>query len=418
MEKVNTDANTVMKYIKFLSFRGNYMNVLIKKARIVDWSQDFLGDLYIENGTICEIGKELNKDCKIINGEGLTLLPSFIDLHVHFRDPGLTYKEDIESGSLAAVKGGFTFVNLMANTKPVTSTMERVKYVLDKGAEIGLVDIHQTVSITRDFDGKDISHLLELEPVVKVISEDGYDVMDDGVMVKAMGIARDKGITIMSHCENHHLSKIDMRLAENTMTWRNIALAEYTGCKVHIAHVSTKESMEYIISAKERNANITCEVAPHHIALTSETDYRVNPPIREKEDVDYLIKAIKDGYVDAIATDHAPHTKEDKINGAPGITGLETAFQVCYTALVKKGHISLSKLSELMSKRPGEIMGVKKGQIKIGYQGDLVLLDLEKESIIDSTKFLSKGKNTPFNGMNVKGEVVKTIKNGKVVYSL
>ncbi len=394
------------------------MDVLIKNARIVDWSQDFIGDVYIKDGIISEIGREIHKDCNIITGEGLTLLPSFIDLHVHFRDPGLTYKEDLESGSLAAVKGGYTMVNLMANTKPVCSTMDTVNYVLQKSREIGLVDVHQTVSITRDFQGTDTSHLDELGPEVKIISEDGFDVMDSAVMLEAMEKARKKGITVMCHSENHELSKIDMRLAENTMTWRNIALAEHASCATHIAHVSTREAMEYVAAAKQRGSSITCEVAPHHIALTSEIKYRVNPPIREKEDVDYLIKCIKDGYVDAIATDHAPHTEEDKANGAPGMTGLETAFQVCYTTLVKGGHINLSKLSELMSRNPGEILGVKKGQIKIGYQGDLTLVDLEKEMAIDNSKFLSKGKNTPFNGTKVYGEIVKTIKSGKIVYTL
>lgn len=418
MQRVNIDVNTAMKYIKFQSYRGSIMDLLIKNTRVVDWSQDFVGDVYIKDGLILEIGKDINKECNVINGEGLTLLPSFIDLHVHFRDPGFTHKEDLETGSLAAVKGGFTLVNLMANTKPVCSTMDTVNYVLNKAKEINLTDVHQSVSITRDFNGKDISHLKELGPEVKVITEDGYDVMDNAVMLSAMKMAKEKDITVMCHSENHDLSKIDMRLAENTMTWRNLELAEYAGCKVHIAHVSTKESMEYIALAKQKGNKVTCEVAPHHIALTSNTMYRVNPPIREKSDVHYIINCIKNGYVDAIATDHAPHTAEDKLNGAPGMTGLETAFQVCYTALVQGGYISISKLSEIMSKNPGEIMGVNKGQIKIGFQGDLVLVDLEKENVVDSSSFISKGKNTPFNGMKFKGQVVRTIKNGKTVYEL
>ncbi|MHC1720581.1 MAG: dihydroorotase [Clostridiaceae bacterium] len=394
------------------------MDILIRNTRLVDWAQDFKGDVYIENGIIKEIGMSLKKDCFSIDGEGLALLPSFIDLHVHFRDPGLTYKEDIESGCRAAVKGGYTTVSLMANTNPVCSSMETVNYVLQKAKAIGLVDVHQCVSITKDFNGNDISHLEALGPEVKCISEDGRDVMDSGIMLKAMKKSKEKGLTVMCHSENHDLSDVDMRLAEDTMTWRNIALAEYASCPVHICHVSTVDSMKYITEAKKRGSSITCEVTPHHIALTSAVTYRVNPPLREQKDADYLIKCIRDGFVDAIATDHAPHTEEDKKNGAPGMVGIETAFQVCYTKLVCEGHISLSKLSEIMSKRPAEILGVKKGQIKPGFEADLVLVDLDKESAIKREEFLSKGKNTPFEGFNVKGEVLKTFKGGKQVYPL
>jgi len=394
------------------------MDILIKNARVIDWSQDFNGDVYVENGIIKEIGIELQKDCAVIDGEGMSLLPSFIDLHVHFRDPGLTYKEDLESGSRAAVRGGYTMVNLMANTKPVCSDMETVNYVINKVMKIGLIDAHQCVSITKDFEGTDISHIDQLGQSVKIISEDGYDVMDSGVMLGAMQKAKKKGITVMCHSENHDLSKVDMRLAEDTMTWRNIALGEYSGCPLHIAHVSTVDSMRYVVEAKNRGSKITCEVTPHHIALTSDMSYRVNPPLREQRDVDYLIKCIKEGYVDAIATDHAPHTVEDKKNGSPGMVGIETAFQVCYTKLVCEGNITLSKLSEIMSKRPAEIIGVNKGQIKIGFEGDLVLIDIEKDTTISSSSFLSKGKNTPFEGFKVKGEVVRTFKGGRQVYPL
>ncbi|AKN32695.1 dihydroorotase [Clostridium carboxidivorans P7] len=392
------------------------MELLIKNAKIVDWSQNFIGDVYINEGIICEMGKNLKKDCKIIDAEGLTLLPSFIDLHVHFREPGFTNKEDIESGSYAAAKGGYTMVNLMANTKPVCSSMDTINYVLNRAKEVGIIDVHQVSSITNNFDGKDISHLDRLDPSVKIISEDGNDVMDSKVMLEAMVKAKESGRIVMCHCEEHLLSNIDTRLSENTMTWRNIALAEFTGCAVHIAHVSTKESMEYIIEAKKKGINVTCEVAPHHIALV-DNDYRVNPPIREKEDVEFLIKSIKDGWVDAIGTDHAPHTAEDKKNGSPGISGIETAFSVCYTKLVKEEKISFSKLSEIMSRNPAYIMGVKKGQIKIGYDADLVLVDTERKYEICSDTFKSKGKNTPFNGTKVYGAVVRTLKSGNTVFS-
>lgn len=395
------------------------MEICIKNGTVVDWSRTFNGDIYIKDGIICEIGKNLNKQCDTIDAKGLVVMPSFVDLHVHFREPGLTYKEDIETGSKAAVKGGYTMVNLMANTNPVCSTMDIVKYVEEKGKEIGLVDINQTVSITNEFSGDDISHLDNFKKGdIKVISEDGRDVMHSEIMLNAMIKAKDKDIIVMCHCENHNLSNIDMRLAENTMTWRNITLAKYAGCNVHFSHVSTKEAMEYIVKAKSKGHKITCEVAPHHLALTnSECDYRVNPPIREEQDVNYLVKAIKEGYVDAIATDHAPHSENDKANGAPGISGIETSFSICYTKLVKEGHISLNELSNIMSKRPSEILKVNKGTIDIGYDGDLVILDLNKEYQIDKGNFVSKGKNTPFHGKKVYGEVLKTIKGGNIVYS-
>lgn len=393
------------------------MQLLIKNVRIVDWSQDFTGDIYVSQGKISEIGRNLKKSCQIIEGNGLVLMPSFIDLHVHFREPGYTYKEDITSGSKAAVKGGYTMVNLMANTNPVCSDINIVKLVSNKAKFIGLVDVHQVVSITKNFDGKSLDHLDKLDDSVKIISEDGNDVMDSKVMMEAMFKAKHKGFTVMCHCENKELSGIDTRLAENTMTWRNITLAEYTGCKTHIAHVSTKEALKYVIDAKNKGTNVTCEVTPHHLVLSKENCYTVNPPIRAKEDVDYLIEGIKNGYVDAISTDHAPHSGSDKEKGVPGISGIETSFPLCYTKLVKEGHINLSKLSEVMSKKPGEIIGCNKGQIKIGYDGDLVLIDLESKYKINIEEFYSKGKNTPFNGTTVWGQVVKTIKNGEIVYT-
>jgi dihydroorotase len=392
------------------------MELLIKNVRAVDFSSDNICDVYIRDGIIECIGKKLIKDCKTIEGEGLVLLPSFIDLHAHFRDPGLTHKEDLLSGSRAAVKGGYTTLNLMANTKPVCSSMEIVKYVQDKIKEIGLVEVHQIVSITRNMEGTDLSHLDELDSSVKYISDDGKGVLNNEIMLKAMQKALKMGIGIMSHAEFEELNKYDTRLSENLMTMRDIELSRFTGCHLHLAHVSTKEAMEYIIRAKKENVNVTCEVTPHHIGLT-DSNYRVNPPIRRKEDVEFLIKAIKEGWVDAIGTDHAPHTAEDKEKGAPGMSGIETAFSICYTILVKEYGISLCRLSEIMSGRPGKLLGLNKGQIKVGYDGDLVLVDLNKKYKINAKDFESKGKNTPFDGMEYYGEVQLTIKGGKVVFS-
>lgn len=393
------------------------MELLIKNANVVDWCGCYLGDVYIKDGIIREIGQSLSKDCNLIDAKGYTLMPSFIDLHVHFRDPGFTYKEDIETGSNAAVKGGFTMVNLMANTKPVCSTMETVNYVKMKASQIGLIDVHQTVSITNGFDGKDLSHLDRLDNSIRFISEDGKDVMDSEVMIEAMKKAKEKELVLMCHCEEASLSKYDMRIAENIMTLRNLEFAKITGAHTHICHVSTIEAMKYIKRYKDEGVKVTCEVAPHHLFLYDDCDYRVNPPIRKKEDVKFLIESIKEGYVDAIATDHAPHTKEDKNSGAPGISGIETAFSICYTTLVKENGLELKKLSEIMSKNPGELLEVKKGTIEIGYDGDLVLVDLDKKYNINSKEFYSKGKNTPMDGKEVYGSIIKTIKSGQIVYS-
>lgn len=391
------------------------MELLIKNVNIVDSSKAFCGDVYINNGKIEDIGI-LNRDCEVLDGEGLYLLPSFVDLHAHFREPGYEYKEDILSGSMAAVKGGYTAVNLMGNTNPPCSYMDIVDYVLDRARRIGLVDIHQTVTITKDMLGKDIDHLKLIDERVKFISDDGKGIVNNKVMLLAMQVAKEKGITVISHAEDEEISKIDTRLSENLMTKRDIELAKFTGCSLHIAHVSTKEAMEEIATAKDKGLKITCEVTPHHIFGTSSLNYKVNPPLREREDIEALIRAIKKGYVDAIATDHAPHTKEDKEKGAMGISGIEVAFPICFTKLVLEGHITLNRLIKIMSENPARIMGLNKGKIEVGYDGDLVLVDLKKNYKIDPSSFLSKGKNNPFDGYEVYGRVVSTIKAGKVLF--
>ncbi|KNF07206.1 dihydroorotase PyrC [Gottschalkia purinilytica] len=393
------------------------MKLLIKNARIVDWSQDLIGDVYIENGIIKEIGQDLYKDCETINANGLTLLPSFIDLHVHFREPGYEYKEDLETGSKSAIRGGYTAVNLMGNTKPICSDEKIVEYVLNRAKEIGLVDIHQTVSITKDFNGTDIGHLDNLPDTVRFISDDGKGVLNNKVMLDTMIKAKEKDLVIISHAEDEDITPFCTRLSENIITSRDIELAKYTKAKLHMAHVSTIEAMEYIIEAKKRGYDVTCEIAPHHIAFTNEVDFRVNPPLRNQEDVDFLIKCIKDGWVDMIATDHAPHTTEDKEKGAPGLVGLETSFSVSYTKLVREGHITLNELSKIMSKNPANLMKLNKGEIKIGFDGDLVLVDIDNKYKINPDDFASKGRNTPFKGIETYGIVEKTIKAGKVVYS-
>ncbi len=391
------------------------MKLLIKNTRMVDEKLDFIGDLYIEDGKIIQYGVDLNYDCETIDGRDLVLMPAFIDLHAHFRDPGYTHKEDLLTGGQAALKGGFTFVNLMGNTDPICSSMEIVDYILDKGKRLNLVDIHQCVSITENFDGKTLDHLDKLDNKVKIITDDGMGINSNIVMYRAMVKAKDLDLTIMTHAEDKDLTPIDYRVSENIITIRDIYLSKTTGAKLHLAHVSTKEAIEEIRKAKAEGVNVTCEVTPHHISLWN-NDYKVNPPIRSKEDIKEIIKGIVDGTVDTIATDHAPHTEEDKRNGSPGISGLETAFSIAYTTLVKGDKISLKKLSELMSANGGRIMDIEKGRIKEGYDADLVLVDINKKWNIDSNTFLSKGKNTPFNGMEVFGQVHMTLKGGLVKY--
>ena len=396
------------------------MELLIKNARIIDATQDFRGDIYVKDGIIKEIGENIFKDkVEIVNCEGKILMPAFIDTHAHFRDPGLTWKEDIETGSRSALKGGYTGVCLMANTRPICSSKETLEYVRSKNKEIGLIDIHQCLSVTKNFDGITLEHLKELaqDSEIKAISDDGVGVSNSNTMLEAMKIAKYNNWVIMSHAESPEFSKIDMRIAENMMTVRDVELAKLSKARLHMCHVSTKEAIKCIIDGKMSGANITLEVTPHHIGLTRDVnDYRVNPPIREKEDVDAIIEAIKLGMVDTIGTDHAPHTAEEKKNGSPGMVGLETAFLICYTKLVKENNISLNKLSELMSYNPAKLLDMNKGKISIGTEGDFVLVDVEKKIKVDTESFASKGRNTPFDGMEFYGEVLMTIKGGEVKF--
>lgn len=396
---------------------GLCLELLIKNAKVLDSDESFCGDVYIKDGIISNIGNNISKNCKVIYANGLTLMPAFVDLHTHFRDPGYTYKEDIITGSRAAVRGGYTTVNLMPNTNPPCSSEEVLEYVDQKTRGINLVDVNQTVSITRNIEGLDISHLDEINRTIKFISDDGHGVQDSKVMLEAMNKAKEKEITIIAHEENDDIKNKDTRLAENLMTWRDIALCKVTKCRLHVTHASTKEAIKYIIEAKKEGVHVTCDVTPHHLTLTENKNYNVNPPLRKQEDINFLINAIKQSYIDCIATDHAPHSKEDKLKGANGISGIETAFSVCYTKLVKENNISLNKLVELMSKRPAEIMGINKGRIKIGYLADLVLVNTDEEYIIKSDNFESKGKNTPFEGMKVYGKIIMTIKQGREVFN-
>ncbi len=388
-------------------------------------------NILAENGVITQIyaadGNDKNSEAtlksaheksgnEVINASGLTILPAFIDLHCHFRTPGFEYKEDIETGSRAAAAGGFVHVTCMANTNPVCSSEDIAESVMRKAQEVGLCDVNQCVSITENFDGKTLSHLHSLSKSIKFISDDGKGVQSNETMWKAMLIAKEKGLTVLSHAEDMDISGEDYRLAENIETARNLHLAHYTGAKLHMCHVSTKEALADIISAKENGADVTCEVSPHHIWFYG-LNYKVNPPIREKQDVDFIINAIKNGKVDAIATDHAPHTAEEKAKGTPGLVGLETAFSVCYTKLCLENGLELQNLSKMMSENPAKILGINKGKIEKGYDADFALVDLSEKYTVNASEFKSKSKNTPFDGVNLQGRVKMTIKAGKCTYN-
>lgn len=388
------------------------MNILLKNARIVDKEKDFSGDILVKDGIIQEFGEDIQAEgVEMYNLEDRIIMPSFIELHAHFRDPGFPQKETIETGARAALRGGYTYVNLMGNTKPTASSQEVLDYVNEKLRDSG-IDGNQSITITKDFDGKTLSHLDELEGI-KVITEDGYGVTSSLIMYEAMLKAKEKGILVMVHAEDMEMTPTSYRISENLETIRDLYLAKETGARLHLSHVSTKEAISYIREAKKTNLNVTCEVAPHHIYLY-DNPYRVNPPIREKADTEEVIRGIVDGTVDAIATDHAPHTAEDKAKGSPGMSGLETAFSVSYTALVKTGKISLNRLSELLSYNPAKIMGINKGLIEKGRDGDLAVVDINEEIKIDVNNFESKGKNSPFDGMNLFGSVKATVKAGKI----
>lgn len=393
------------------------MKILFKNMHIVDSKRDELVDILTFDGIIMKINKniEKNPEYKVVDLENKICLPAFVDLHVHFRTPGFEYKEDLNTGLKAAVAGGYTSLNLMANTKPICSKREIIQKILDESKKIDLADINQAASITKDFDGKTLTHWSEIKDLTRVLSDDGIGVSSEDIMKKAMIKAKQEGFLIMLHEEDEKFSKLDMRIAENEMTKRDLELAKNIKGNIHICHVSTKEAVFMIESAKKINPNITCEVTPHHFSLV-DIDYKVNPPIRKKQDVDELINAIRKGTIDAISTDHAPHSKEDKEKGAFGMIGLETAFALSYTNLVLKNNISLSKLSELMSYNPAKILSLNKGLFKEGMQADFVVVDLKNIFEVKEENFKSKSKNSPFIGQKLYGKILETYKRSKLVY--
>lgn len=387
----------------------------MQKIHIIDDTIDAVANLVVENGFIQQIDildEQPNPDDPV-------LLPAFTDLHAHFRDPGLTYKEDVVSGSKAAVRGGYTAVNLMPNTLPVVSSLEQAHEVEDRIADLNLIRANQVVSMTREERGEDCSHLYKIPAgSIPFVSDDGKGVNRDDVMEEIFKICKEKDLLIMAHEEDARYSPADLRMAENAMTFRDLKLCEKTAGRIHFCHVSTIEAITAIAEAKKKGLRVSCEVCPHHIYFNAEQAnyYRVAPPFRNDEDIDALIRGMQDGTVDAISTDHAPHTPEDKMNGANGISGIETAFSLSYTKLVKGGFLTLQQLVKLMSTTPSAMMRVNKGRFQVGMEADFVLVDLVHPYVIKAEDFASRGKNTPFAGQEVFGRVLKTYKAGELVY--
>ena len=394
--------------------------MLIRNAKDLDGKPV---ELWLRDGKIAAIGQGLlaPEGEPVLDAKGRTALPAFIDTHCHWRTPGFEYKEDIATGSAAAAAGGYTFVTLMPNTTPVCSSAETARAVEAEARRIGLCDANQTVSITKDFDGQTIDHLLTLPEDVKFITEDGNGVMNNAVMARVFAIATERGLTVMSHAEDREISPWDYRLAENIETVRNCHLAEYYGTRLHMCHVSTKEAVDAIRVSRMRGARVSCEVTPHHLWFDdSRLQYKVNPPIRKADDVAALIEAIKDGTVTCIGTDHAPHTAAEKEKGAAGMVGLETAFGVCYTKLCREQCLPLELLSFLMSAGPAAVLGLAghKGLLAPGYDADVVLADLDHMYQVKAEALHSKSKNCPYDGAYLFGRVVTTIKGGKITWQI
>ncbi len=418
--------------------------LLIKNGTIVNANDVKNSDLLIENGKVVRIAENIeDSEAQILDVKGKFVLPGLIDLHVHLREPGLEYKEDIESGSKAAAHGGFTGVACMPNTAPVCDNAVTVGYVKMRAKEVGLTKVYPIGAATKGLNGAELAEIGKMKKMGAVaISDDGKPVATGQMTRLVMEYADDFGIKLHAHCEDKSLSgdgvvnegvystfvglKGIPNVSETAGVVREITIAENFGKSVHICHVSTKESVEAIRQAKARGVKVTAETCPHYFTLTDkeitsfDTSTKVNPPLRAESDRLAIIEGLRDGTIDVIATDHAPHHVDDKnveyANAAFGITGLETSFSLSYTKLVKENGFTLPELVRLMSKKPADIIGVEGGEIKEGCSADIAIVDLDAEYVIDKNKFYSKGKNTPFHGRTVKGKVYATVLDGKLVH--
>jgi dihydroorotase len=435
--------------------------LLISGGRILDPGRgvDKIADLLISKGKITWIGDKGkapgHSDLKTIDATGLIVCPGFIDLHCHLREPGFEDKETIETGTKAAAKGGFTTVCCMPNTNPPLDTKASIDYIKKTAETDGVVQVLPIGCITKARQGKELTEMNELaEAGVIAFSDDGNPVASSRIMSLAMDYSQSLGLSIIDHCEDKELSDggfmndgwVSARLglkgmphaAEEIIVARDISLAQMTGAKLHIAHVSTEGSVELIRRAKEKGITVTAEVTPHHLTLTEErvmgrqleksnqltydTNAKVNPPLRTNEDITALIQGLKDGTINAIATDHAPHTLVDKMCefglAAFGISGLETAL-ACLMSLVHDGQLDLNTLISKLTFEPAKIIGTSYGELgtlKTGCRADITLFDPNKEWLVDSRDFASKGKNTPFDSYHFEGKVQMTVVAGQIVY--
>jgi len=428
------------------------MRILIKGSHLLDPCQglDVVGDILIEDGKIREIsagGKEQKKKGRddfqadrIIDAHGLIVLPGFIDMHVHLREPGFEYKETIATGTMAAVKGGFTTVCCMPNTYPVNDNASVTEFIKRKASQEGYCTVLPIGAITKGQKGKELAEIgtMRNEGCI-AFSDDGQPVMNSMIMRRALEYSKAFNVPVISHSEdatlseggvmNEGLMSLTLGLkgipaeAEQVMIFRDILLAELTGGKLHIAHVSTEGSVELIRNAKRRGVNITAETCPHYFTLTEnavkdyDTNAKVNPPLRTEHDVKAIKEGLKDGTIDVIATDHAPHHRDEKLKEfdlAPfGISGLETALGLSLR-LVEEGMLTMGLLTEKMTCNPARVLNIDKGTLKIGSDADLVVLDRNKEFTVEPERFISKGKNTPFKNWVLKGMPVVTICKRKV----
>lgn len=419
------------------------MKILLKNALIFTNEKFEKNNVEVENGVISKISGANNEEefDKVYDLEGLYLFPGLIDVHTHLREPGFEYKETIETGSMAGAKGGYTSICAMPNLKPTPDCMENLQIELDAIKKDAKINVYPYGTITKGEKGKELADLREMADYVIAFSDDGHGVQSEEMMKEAMKKAKSLNKKIVAHCEDNSLLNggyiHDGEYAKlhghkgicSESEWgpikRDIELSAQTGCHYHVCHISTKESVEIIRQAKKRGVNITCETGPHYLTLNDmdlqeHGRFKMNPPIRAEEDRKALIAGILDGTVDMIITDHAPHSEEEKSKGlqasSMGVVGLEVAFPVLYTNLVKTGVITLEKLLELMNTNPRKIFGIGT-EIKVGEKADLTVYDLEENYNIDSNTFVSKGKATPFDGNNVYGKCKMTMCGGNIVFA-
>ena len=422
------------------------MKLLIKNGTVINPGDKKItkADVLVTDGVISKVASGL-KDAadETYDAKGCYVMPGFIDLHVHLRDPGLEYKEDIQTGGAAALHGVFTTIVAMPNTKPVADKPDVINYVKNKAEAVTKVHVLQAGAVTKGQKGEELSDIRGMAAAGSpAISEDGKSVMNAQLYREGMKIAAEEGLAVLAHCEdinmvhggvlNADAKSKELGFAgitnsvEDVIVARDILLAKETGVRLHLCHCSTKDSVRMVELAKEEGLPVTAEVCPHHFCMTSDditeddANYKMNPPLRTKEDVEALKKGLADDIMDVIATDHAPHAareKEQGIQKAPfGIVGLETAAALTYTELVKPGILTPMQMAEKMSYNPAKVLGLEKGTVAEGSHADLTIFDPECEWVIDPAEFLSKGKNTPFGGKKVTGKVKATIVDGEIAY--